>query len=198
MMKRKRSTITKAKMLKGIHDILIEEGWGKVNVAYVSSYSGIDRKLLYYHFESFSNMVAQFLRLESVQFKEESVEPEEEQELTSYLKQRMQTLFENPLLKQLLVWELSAKMPALKEYAAPREERDAKMSQKLNGFGQDTEGDTDMQAVFALLLGGIHYLSAYSHHNDKPFFGMNFNDEQQRKHLLNVLDKLLIDVKQMV
>lgn len=197
-MKRKRSTITKAKMLKGIHDILIEEGWGKVTVAYVSSYSGIDRKLLYYHFESFSNMVAQFLQLESVQFKAESVEPDDERAMTSYLKQRMQTLFENPLLKQLLVWELSAKIPALREYSAPREERDTKMSQKLNNFEHDTESDTDMQAVFALLVGGIHYLSAYSHHNNKPFFGMNFNDEQQRKHLLNVLDKLLVDVKQMV
>ncbi|WP_166333360.1 TetR/AcrR family transcriptional regulator [Sphingobacterium chungjuense] len=198
MMKRKRSTITKAKMLKGIHDILIEEGWGKVNVAYVSSYSGIDRKLLYYHFESFSNMVAEFLSLESVQFKEGSVDSQDDQELTGYLKQRMETLFENPLLKQLLVWELSAKMPALKEYAAPREEKDAKMSVKFNDFEHNAESDTDMQAVFALLLGGIHYLSAYSHHNDKPFFGMNFNDEQQRKHLLNLLDKLLLDVKQMV
>lgn len=184
-------------MLKGIHDILIEEGWGKVNVAYVSSYSGIDRKLLYYHFESFSNMVAQFLRLESVQFKEESVEPEDEQAMATYLKDRMDTLFKNPLLNQLLVWELSAKIPALKEYAATREEKDTQFIQKLNSFGHDVESDTDMEAVFALLLGGIHYLSAYSHHNNKPFFGMNFNDKQQRQHLFDVLGKLLIDAKQM-
>ncbi|MCL7987533.1 hypothetical protein M8998_06245 [Sphingobacterium sp. lm-10] len=195
MMKRKRSASTKAKMLRGVEDILKEAGCNKINVAYISTFSGIDRKLLYYHFGSFSNMVTEFLRLESMQFKEKSLDVQDEQALPKYLEQRMNTLFNNPLLGQLLVWELSDRIPALEDYASQREKEDIEFMKKVLPASKDVAGGADMQAVFALLLGGIHYLSAYSHHNTKPFFGMNFNEEPQRKRLLDLLTRMLLEIK---
>ncbi|MFD2742206.1 MULTISPECIES: TetR/AcrR family transcriptional regulator [Sphingobacterium] len=198
MMKRKRSTITKAKMLKGISNILIEEGCGKVNVASVSAYSGIDRKLLYYHFGNFSNMIAQFLQLDDVQFKEASVDPEDDQAIGNFVKQRMNTLLANPLLSQVLVWELSAKIPALQEYAKLRNQNDQNFIQRRSQSLDDSEVKIDLEAIFALLVGGVQYLSAYSHHNKKPFFGINFQNEQERQHVLDLFDRMLSDIEQTV
>ena len=194
MKKRKRSAITKAKMLQGIHDILIEEGCGKINVAYVSTYSGVDRKLLYYHFGSFSNMVAEFLQLDAGQFDEKPIDPWDKQAMAKYLKQRMDQLFDNPILKQLLVWELSDNIPALKYYASKREQNETQFIQHQLEMRNGSERQIDIQAIFALLLGGIHYLSAYSQQNNKPFFGMNYNDETQRKHLLDILARVLSQI----
>lgn len=182
-------------MLQGIHNILINDGCSKINVAYVSSYSGVDRKLLYYHFGSFPNMISEFLQLEDSQFKEVSVDPNDKQAVAIYLKQRMEQLFEKPVLKQLLAWELSEKILPLKRYASAREKNEIEFIKHILAVREEHGNENDIQALFALLLGGVHYLSAYSQHNTKPFFGINFSDEAQRRHVMDVIAKMLRKLK---
>jgi len=157
--KAQQSEATKQKLLKAVGTILAEEGFTGLKVENISRVSGVDKKLIYFHFGDPNGLYTEFLKSEDFWFTKvyNDLPTVFNKEIAkAVLTKQFNTIHGNKLLNQLLVWELSDKNDLLREMAQERDEIGGALIDQLVKGGDFKD---DVQPLLALLVAGIYYLS---------------------------------------
>lgn len=192
--KAQQSEATKQKLLQGVEKILAEEGFMALKVENISRVSGVDKKLIYFHFEDLNGLLTAFLKSKDFWFTKvyTDMPPVFNKEVAKLVfANQLNTINGNKLLTQLLVWELSDKNEVLKKMSQERDEAGTVLIEQLvnaEGFKED------VQPLLALLVAGIYYLSIHSINNGSTFCGMDLTkkEDTERLHatLASLIDKI--------
>lgn len=189
------SESTKRRLLQAVEDILSNEGFVALKVENISKVSGVDKKLIYFHFGDLKGLYKAFLLSKDFWFSKAYAEiPEklDQKAVTDVLMNQFAEMKDNKLLTQLLIWELSEKNEILSKLAQDRDEIGNNLLQKIienEGFKED------VQALIALLIGGIYYLSMHATVNGSLFCGLDINKKEDASRVSDTLERLLKNIK---
>lgn len=189
------SESTKRKLLQAVEDILANEGFIALKVENISKVSGVDKKLIYFHFGDLQGLYNAFLRSRDFWFsKAFAAIPENlnRQAVIDVLTNQFAEMKDNKLLTQLLIWELSEKNDILSSLA---EERDEVGNNLLKKIIENESFKEDVQPLIALLVSGIYYLSMHATVNGSLFCGLDINKEEDANRVNDTLVRLLKSVK---
>ena len=187
---------TKKKLLDAVEYILTENGFTALKVEAISAKSGVDKKLIYFHFGDLKGLLTAFLKSKDFWF----TKVYQNQEIGDISKNTLQdlfvnqfhTIYNNRLLQQLLIWELSEGHEVLKQTSAERDELGVGLISQLI---QKENIKEDIRPLLALIVGGIYYLSIHSNSNGSEFCGIDLKQHSDQELLLDQIRKLLGAVK---
>ena len=180
---------TKLKLMEAVEHIIATEGFTELKVQKIQKISGIDKKLIYFHFGDLDGLIKEFLRSKDFWINDVAVNNEVTKDTAkALLRDQFSKIFQNDLLSQLIVWEISAKNESLLQIAEEREEIGNKIIQALN---KTQKFKRDVSPVFALLVAGIYYLTIHAKVNGSTFCGLNINLASDRKRLLDCVDEMV-------
>ncbi|WP_164111778.1 MULTISPECIES: TetR/AcrR family transcriptional regulator [Sphingobacterium] len=189
------SESTKRKLLQAVEDILSNEGFIALKVENISRVSGVDKKLIYFHFGDLKGLFNAFLRSKDFWFSKAYAEiPEklDKQAVVEVLLNQFAEMKNNKLLTQLLIWELSEKNEVLSALADERDEVGNSLLQKI--IEKESFKD-DVQPLLALLIGGVYYLSMHATVNGSLFCGLDINKEEDANRVSDTLERILKKIK---
>lgn len=187
------SDSTKQKLFAGIEKVLKEHGYKGLKVTNVSKAAEVDRKLIYFHFGDFENMLSEFLSNNDFWLSKTDIpETIDRESAIDILEQQFTVLFQNDTLKQLLVWQLSDKSDLVKNFASSKEEIGNKFIER---FMSTNRFETDVPPLLALILGGIFYLNIHSTINGSTVCGIDINNKLDRLRVINTIDQLIKNLK---
>lgn len=193
--KKLQSESTKKRLLAAVEKILTQEGFVALKVENISKVSGVDKKLIYFHFGDLKGLLRAFLKSRDFWFsKVVSAIPEvlNKETISDVLTNQFVEMKDNPLLTQLLIWELSEKNEVLQALAKERDEIGNTLLTKI--IKQEGVKD-DIQPLLALMVSGIYYLSMHATINGSEFCGVDINKKEDAARVINVIQKLLTAVK---
>lgn len=189
------SESTKRKLLQAVEDILANEGFIALKVENISKVSGVDKKLIYFHFGDLQGLYNAFLRSRDFWFSKVFASIPEvlnKQAVIDILMNQFAEMKNNKLLTQLLIWELSEKNEVLSNLA---DERDEVGNELLKKVIEKESFKEDVQPLLALLIGGIYYLSMHATVNGSLFCGLDINKEDDANRVADTLQRILKGVK---
>lgn len=185
------SESTKQRLLRAVEEILTKEGFIALKVENISKVSGVDKKLIYFHFGDLKGLFKAFLKSKDFWFsKVFTAIPDklDKKAINEVLTNQFMEMKDNPLLTQLLIWELSEKNEVLQALAR---ERDEIGNELLANIVQNEGFKEDVQPLLALMISGIYYLSMHATINGSEFCGVDINKEEDAARVVNVIQKLL-------
>lgn len=96
------------------------------------------------------------------------------------------SLSQNKMMQQLLIWELSARTDASRRTAQLREFHTTPLSEEYNNLFSKTS--IDITAASALIVGGLYYLIL--HADLAPFSGIDVKTKEGKERIQNVINHL--------
>lgn len=189
------SESTKRKLLQAVEDILTNEGFTALKVENISTVSGVDKKLIYFHFGDLQGLFKAFLLGRDFWFSKAYANiPEklDSKAVVDVLTAQFAEMKNNKLLTQLMIWELSDNNEVLANLAR---ERDAVGNALLKKVIENESFEEDVQPLLALLVGGIYYLSMHATINGSPFCGLDINKRKDATRVKETLQRVLKDIK---
>ena len=166
-MERKRSRDdAESRFISAVHQLLLERGFHAVGINAVAERAGLNKVLIYRYFggldgllaayadrmDPFPQMVAQVERTIALQGLNDPAQVGAE-----ILRAMIDGLRSSPELQEMLKWELMEKNP-LSERIAEARERSGRKLQELFARYAPADPEVDLEAITALLTGGVFYL----------------------------------------
>jgi AcrR family transcriptional regulator len=157
---------TKERLLEAAVEVLSTKGFDSLGVNAVAERAGVSKVLIYRYFGSLEGLleeVGRRLDPASIGAMEKLVErrlregasvPEVLEESLFELQARLE---KDPLTQALLVWELSTENELTRSFARVREEAGERLNRVIRRH-LPKESDIDLEAVIAILSGGMYYL----------------------------------------
>jgi AcrR family transcriptional regulator len=191
--KTKKSLITKSKLLKAVETVLTDKGFTELKVVPICEASNVDKKLIYFHFGDLKGLHTEFLRRHDFwQSKTEIPEEMDKDTVKQIFTDQFASIYENDLLKRLLIWELSEENETLKKIAQERHDNTNKI---VDEFVNQQDFNSDVPPLLALIVGGLHYLSIRSSEKGNTFYGIDVNKKSDRNRVVNTMRRLIKHLK---
>ncbi|WP_270090382.1 TetR/AcrR family transcriptional regulator [Sphingobacterium sp. SYP-B4668] len=191
MGKKRDSERTKERLLSAVDKIVKTKGFQELKVLNIESVSGIDKKLIYFHFTDLKGLISAYLTRTDFWMNIDTPEDatlDKDLALGVLLKQ-FDEISSNKKLQNVLIWELAQKDPLLRKLADSREKRGEGL---LKAYEESFAGtDVDFRAISALLIGGIYYLNLHYLYNGSKFCGLDFKKQEDKARVKKSLDVLL-------
>ncbi|GHE35343.1 TetR/AcrR family transcriptional regulator [Sphingobacterium griseoflavum] len=188
-----RAIKTKQKLLDAVGHILETEGFTELKVTKVEAASGVDKKLIYFHFGDFDNLIKEYLRSKDFWLNHKAA-PEnfDKKDVKEILNDQFNQIYESDLLKQMIIWELAGNNDVLKGIVMEREELG---NQLINAVNSINNFKQDATPLFALLVAGIYYLNTHARAVGTTFCGLNIKDESDRRRVTACIDRLIDELQ---
>lgn len=188
-----RAIKTKQKLLDAVGYILETEGFTELKVTKIEAASGVDKKLIYFHFGDFDSLIKEYLRSNDF-WLNHTAAPEnfDKTEVKGILNDQFDQIYNSDLLKQMIIWELSGNNDVLKGIVMEREEKGNQLIEavtRANNFKQDAT------PLFALLVAGIYYLNTHSRAVGTTFCGLNIKNETDRVRVTDCINRLIDEIE---
>ncbi|TJZ62319.1 TetR/AcrR family transcriptional regulator [Sphingobacterium olei] len=191
--KTKRSLITKSKLLNAVEKVLTDKGFTELKVVPICKAANVDKKLIYFHFGDLNGLQTEFLRRQDFWESKTEISEEMDKETVKHiLTNQFASIYENDLLKRLLIWELSEENETLKEIAQERHDNTNKI---VDEFVNQQDFSSDVPPLLALVVGGLHYLSIRSSEKGNTFYGIDVNKKSDRNRVVNTMRRLIKHLK---
>jgi AcrR family transcriptional regulator len=194
MKKKKRRTRQEVKddILAAVGNTLKKHGYAKLGVAVVAEEAGMDKAMLYRHYDNFEDILRAFIAKEDFWLK--SLEGNNNTSCENHIEflqnifiAQFQELMKNEKLQQLLLWELSDKYSIMKDVAMKREQLAEPLlleyKDKLKTYGVKANN------ILAIISAGVYYLVL--HKNRSTFCWLDLNDSLQQKEFINDMSWLI-------
>lgn len=189
------SDSTKRKLMNAVEEILTHEGFTALKVENISKVSGVDKKLIYFHFGDLQGLFKAFLLSKDFWFSEAYANIPKKLDsnaVVDVLTGQFAEMRDNKLLAQLMIWELSYSNEVLSGLSR---ERDEVGNILLHKIAENKSFKEDVQPLLALLIAGVQYLSMHSTINGSPFCGLDIKKEEDAARVVNTLTHLLKKIK---
>ncbi len=187
--KQRDSNRTKRKLLDAVGKIIAEQGFTELKVINISEVSGVDKKLIYFHFGDMNGLITAFLTSNDFWINSDLPLGQLNKETAfDVFKNQFLTLDKSDLLKRLLVWELSEHNEALRHIADKREELG---EQFIKAYNEQQKTEEDVNPIFALIVAGIYYMTIHSTVNGRTFCGLNLKKKKDKERLLAGIKRII-------
>lgn len=191
--KQARSDSTKKKLLSGVEKVLMEKGYMELKIGNVSDAAQVDKKLIYFHFGDFEKMLQEFLSTKDFWLSKTDIpETIDKESAINILEDQFTSLYQDDLLKQLLIWQLGEKSHIMKKFAHDKEEVGSRFIEK---FMTTNRFEMDVPPLLALIIGGIFYLNIHSTITGATVCGIDINNNLDRLRVRNTISRLIRNLK---
>lgn len=198
---------TKANILKATGKILKEDGFSKLNVARIADEAKTDRKLIYNYFGNLDGLVKEYLESHDYwKIETEDIDDVIQANLhdsgktlaTEVLVDQFSSLLGNEEMRQIITWGLSQRSSQLKELDLKRENvGNAILTAIVDERFKD--GSLNFRALYALLMGGVYYLTLHAKALENTFCGIDIQkrsgQEVIKKTIKDVIDLVYADIR---
>ena len=189
---------TMCKLVNAVGEILQNEGHSKLGVNYIAKVAGVSKKLIYRYFMNVDNLIETYIKEKDYWEKKLPLDirgigttnaGQGEDLIWSTLKDLVAHFEEYPETQKIILWQVSEKNKVLKESHRSREKL---MSQLCNISGKHfSDLGIDLTAIFAVLLGGVHYMHLQAKSTGEPWCEMDINTTEDRERMLNGISTII-------
>jgi hypothetical protein len=190
---------TKSNLISALGKILEKDGFPGLSISRVAEVAKVDRRLIYDYFGSLEGLVRAYLNANDYW----KISPEEVGEIVktnredggktlayNVLENQFDSLIKSEEMRRIITWGLSQKLPILKELDLKREDIGNQiLSEVFDEHFQDS--DKNFRAMYALLMGGIYYLTLHTQMQENPFCGIDLQKPSGQNEIKKALKQLI-------
>ncbi|WP_426328752.1 TetR/AcrR family transcriptional regulator [Pedobacter sp. R-06] len=191
---------TKANLIAALGKILKKDGFSGLSTTRVAEEAKVDRRLIYDYFGGLEGLVKGYLdnndywkiNPEDIGGIVEASKADSGKALAyNVLENQFNSLINNEEMRRIITWGLSEKLPILKELDLKRENiGDQVLSEVFDKHFNPS--DKNFRAMYAILMGGVYYLTLHAKMQENPFCGIDLQqpsgEEEIKKALRQFLD----------
>jgi AcrR family transcriptional regulator len=152
---------TETRLVEALERVISRDGFKGLGVNAVAREAGVDKVLIYRYFGDLEGLIDAFGSRLDLWVGQVSKQPANGNDyaarIRGLLRGYVESLRQNPSLRQILAWELVDSSPILRKLDASRSKAVAAWFAQARG-NSAAPSDADAPAVNALLLAGMHYL----------------------------------------
>ncbi len=180
---------TEEQILASLDRIFTKKGFKDLGVNAVAREAGVSKVLIYRYFESFEGLLEAWALKNSFWVNPDmeitpGTPPAETAAL--YMSSYIDDLRNNPLKREILRWLLAEKTETGRKVMKKIEEAGVAITKAHSGG----LGDTDIEALIALMTAGISYLALMSDRAD-VFNGLPLNSNEGWDRLIRLMDQIV-------
>ena len=179
-------------LMNAVCTVINELGFSQLGINSVSEVAKVEKAYIYRNFESFDNLLERyFIRNDFWErFIVQKAYNEHGSDLKEmflyYLTELYKTMDQNREFESIARWEIAEPTSYVLRHARRRELENQKFMEKNVEHFKGT--DTDIEAIFAILISGIYYLNM--HKNVSTFCNIDFTTREGKKRLLKAIEQL--------
>lgn len=190
---------TKENLITALGEVLKKDGFSGLSISRVAEVAKVDRRLIYDYFGSLEGLVKQYLNTNDY-WKMSSEEVGDIVETSkadagktlayNVLENQFNSLINNEEMRRIITWGLSEKLPILKELDLKREDIGNQVLSEV--FDPHFESsDKNFRAMYALLMGGVYYLTLHANMQENPFCGIDLQQSLGQEEIKKALKQLI-------
>ncbi len=192
-------TRTMARMVAAVGKVIQKKGYPGLTAPNIALAAGVDKKLVYTYFGGVDNLIEEYIhqkdfwkpaekkRIEDLIKKSENIN---KKEVCEILQSQFITLQSDKALQKIIHWELGETNKILRNIANRREEI---VEQLFSIIMPDFEKtNIDFRARFALILGGIYYLSLQKN-KENLVCGINIKGDSGKERIENAIKDFIFE-----
>lgn len=190
---------TKANLVTALGKILKKDGFSGLSITRVADVAKVDRRLIYDYFGSLEGLVKEYLNSNDYW----KINPEEIDDIVqaskedagkmlayNVLENQFDSLINNEEMRRIITWGLSEKLPSLKELDLKREDiGDRVLSEVFDGHFKNS--DKNFRALYAVLMGGVYYLTLHAKMQENSFCGIDLQQKSGQEEIKKALKQLI-------
>jgi len=190
---------TKANLVTALGKILKKDGFSGLSITRVADVAKVDRRLIYDYFGSLEGLVKDYLNQNDYW----KINPEEIDDIVQNSKEdggkklafdvldnQFDSLIKNEEMRRIITWGLSEKLPILRELDMKRENiGNQLLNEVFDGHFQGT--DKNFRAMYALLMGGVYYLTLHAKMQENPFCGIDLQEPSGQEEIKKALKQFI-------
>ncbi len=190
---------TKANLVNSLGKILKKQGFAGLSIKSVADEAKVDRRLIYDYFGGLEGLVKEYLNTKDYwKIKSDDVEGiiqyarQDAGKSLAYgvLEDQFDSLIGNEEMRRIITWGLSEKSPILKELDLKRENIGELVLREI--FDQHfAKSDKNFRAMYALLMGGVYYLTLHAKMQENTFCGIDIQQSNGQEEIKKALKQLL-------
>lgn len=193
---------TKEKLINAVGEIIVKEGYSKLGVNNIARYALVDKKLIYRYFGSLDELIACYFRkrdfwtkLHETVFENTELNFEDygKNMSSSFLVKLFDSLKNFEETRKIILWEISEKNnDHLKRLSYERELLGSDLFKNTDPWFENS--NLDLRACYAILLGGVYYLSLHSKATGGEFCEIDINKDEGETRI----KKALVDIIELI
>lgn len=190
---------TKERVISAVGHILKKNGFAGLNISKVALRAKVDRRLIYDYFGGLEGVVKEYLNANDYW----KIDPENLHDILennridhgkslscAVLEDQLHSLMANEEMRRIISWGLSEKLPELKELDLKRENAgEAVFKEIIDPYFAGSP--TNFRAVYALLMGGVYYLTLHAGVQENPFCGIDLQKPEGMEAIKNAMKQLI-------
>lgn len=190
---------TKTNLITALGKILKKDGFSGLSISRVAKVAKVDRRLIYDYFGSLEGLVKAYLNTNDYW----KISPDEVGDIVetskadagktlayNVLENQFDSLIKNEEMRRIITWGLSEKLPILKELDLKREDIGNQVLSEV--FDRHFEGsDKNFRAIYALLMGGVYYLTLHAKMQENPFCGIDLQQASGQEEIKKALRQFI-------
>jgi len=190
---------TKTNLITALGKILKKDGFSGLSISRVAEVAKVDRRLIYDYFGSLEGLVKEYLNTndywkispEEVGGIVESSRDDAGKTLAyNVLENQFDSLIKNEEMRRIITWGLSEKLPILKELDLKREDiGNQVLSEVFDGHFEGS--DKNFRAMYAILMGGVYYLTLHAKMQENPFCGIDLQQSSGQEEIKKALRQFI-------
>ncbi|MNJ87505.1 Bacterial regulatory protein, tetR family [compost metagenome] len=188
---------TKELLVRAVGEIMEEEGWQGLGVNKIALRAGVDKKMIYWYFESYNNLLKTYIKSQDFWepvFRDFEINPvpgnkEIPKFITSIFKYQFNSFYTDRIMQAFIHWQISEPNTLLKDISEERELNGSKIAALADPHFEDS--GFNFRAVLALMLGGIYYLVWHSRQNGSTVCGIDINKTEDREAVVRSLGQIV-------
>lgn len=190
---------TKANLVTALGKILKKDGFSGLSITRVADVAKVDRRLIYDYFGGLEGLVKEYLNNNDYW----NIQPEEVSEIVEIsrtdagkalayrvLENQFDSLINSEEMRRIITWGLSEKLPVLKDLDLKRENIGDQLLREVFDGAFD-HSDKNFRAMYAILMGGVYYLTLHSKMQENPFCGIDLQQPSGQEEIKKALKQFI-------
>lgn len=188
--KRRTAEDIEASVFLATEKLVIEKGFKDVTFTEIMKLAGVEPQVMYRRFDTLEDLFDKFIRrydywfIDLVDFNLDEKDPIVS--MKNVLAGLVNSLYKNPIMRQILIWEVADGNKLTTRTALNRELHSTPM---LNFFRTNLPKNVDFDCFTSLLIGGIYYLIIRKERS--TFCEIDFDKAEGEKLLTNTIEDLI-------
>jgi len=190
---------TKENLIIALGEILKKDGFSGLSISRVAEEAKVDRRLIYEYFGGLEGLVKEYLnnndywniRTEEISGIIESSKADNGKALAyQVLENQFDSLIGNEEMRRIITWGLSERLAVLKELDLKREHIGDQLLREVFD-GTFDHSDKNFRAMYAILMGGVYYLTLHSKMQENPFCGIDLEQPSGQEEIKKALKQFI-------